>query len=137
MKNLVFVVVVAVFFTACLKSTEVQEPDRILVPMSFTRVITPDSSKLGDTVKAQVTVTGTNLCYRFEGYDGVNSGPDQYDIQAVGSIPNPAKKDTTCPDILYTKDTVLRVTPKLAGKLILRFFNGSSLYKADTVEVYN
>lgn len=138
MKNLVFVAIAVVLFSACLKSNDVPEPDRILVPMSFSRVFTPDSTKIGDTMVAQVTVTGSNLCYRFEGYDGARNGVgEEFDIFAVGSIPNPKKKDTTCPDIMYTKDTVLRITPKVPGKMTLKFYNGSSIFKVDTVVVYN
>ncbi|KIC92751.1 hypothetical protein [Flavihumibacter solisilvae] len=138
MKNLVFVAIAVVLFSACLKSNDVPEPDRILVPMNFSRVITPDSTQVGDTMVAQVTVTGSNLCYRFEGYDGARNGvSEEFDIFAVGSIPNPNKKDTTCPDIQYSKDTVLRITPKTPGKLTLKFYNGSTIFKVDTVVVYN
>jgi hypothetical protein len=135
MKNLVFLLFVAVFFAACLKTTPTPQPDRILTYMNFSNIQQIDSSVVGDTVKINVIATGPNSCYKFEGFEGKTSGIRQYDIAAVGSIPNPAKGDTICAGGEYIKDTVFTVLPLAAGPMILRYYNSGVLYLVDTIHV--
>jgi hypothetical protein len=135
MKYLGFLLIVATVFTACLKTNEKSTPDRVITTLSFSYVHSPDTAKLGDTVITQIKVNGPNLCYKFEGFSGANSGPNQYDINAVGSYPNPEKSDTICPTFPYTKDTSLTIIPNVKGKMILRFFNSQTLFQADTIVI--
>lgn len=135
MKHLFFLFMIACCFASCLKTTPAVEPDRILSYMTFVNIERIDSAHVGDTINAHIKVTGPNQCYRFEGFEGKQSGTNQFDIAAVGSIPNPAKGDTTCDQTLYVKDTVFRIYPKVSGPLILRYFNTSNLYMTDTINI--
>lgn len=136
MKNLGFLLIVSVFFTACLKDTSPPEPERLYDYLSFAFVNGPDTALVTDTISFQVRVGGTKSCYRLEGYEGVSSGDRQYDIRAVGSFPNPALGDTlNCNNGLYIKDTTVKFTPRGSGKQVFRFYNGTTLFRADTVVV--
>lgn len=135
MKHLFFLFVIACCFASCLKSTPAVEPDRILSYMSFVNIQRIDSAHVGDTVTAMIRVTGPNQCYRFEGFEGKQSGTNMFDIAAVGSIPNPAKGDTSCDQTMYVKDTVFRIYPKISGPLIIRYYNLSTLFMTDTINI--
>lgn len=120
-----------------MKTTDVPEPERLLVPMNFTSVSSIADAKMGDTVSTNISVTGPNGCYKLEGFDARANGigPNTFDILAVGSVPNPAKGDTTCPGSVYTKDTTFRFRLPSSGQYILRYYNNTTLFKADTIEV--
>jgi hypothetical protein len=74
---------------------------------------------------------GPDLCYRFA-YFTVNPQQFLIDIHAIGTFPtNPVG----CAQAIYYKDTTLSLQPNVAGKYVLRFYNGSQLFKSDTVNV--
>lgn len=136
MKNLGFLLIVSVFFTACLKSNTPPVEERIYDYLTFTFVNGPATASTSDTIRFQVRVSGTKSCYKLEGYEGVASADRQYDIRAVGSRPNPVLGDTLdCNNGIYTKDTTIKFTPRSSGKQIFRFYNGTNLFRADTVLV--
>lgn len=135
MKKLGFLVVAALFFTACLKNTNPPEPPLLYDYLTFLYVQGPDTVSVTDTIAFQIRVTGNKACYKLEGYEGVPSGDRQYDVRVVGSYPNPAVGDTSgCPGVFF-KDTTVRFTPRDMGKNVFRFYNISGLYRADTVFV--
>lgn len=135
MKYLVFLVVTALFFTACLKDNNPPQPERLFDYLTFTHVEGPDTVTVTDTIAFSIRVTGSRACYKLEGYEGISSGDKQYDIRAVGSYPNPVLGDTLDCVGTYVKDTIVRFTPKAAGKQVFRFYNNTTLYRADTVVV--
>ena len=135
MKYLGFLVVTALFFTACLKNNTVPEPERLYDYLTFTHIQGPDTVTVTDTITFNSRVAGSRACYRLEGYEGISSGDKQYDIRAVGSYPNPVLGDTLDCIGTYAKDTTVRFTPKAAGKQVFRFYNNTTLYRADTVVV--
>ena len=135
MKYLGFLLFTALFFTACLKSNTSPEPDRVYEYLSFYHVQGPDTVSVSDTITYQIRVGGQKACYRLEGYEGQESAANQYDIRAVGSYPNPVLGDTLGCVGNYIKDTTVRFTPRGSGKQIFRFYNMSTLFRADTVFV--
>lgn len=135
MKKLALISLAVLPFAACLKSDAYMEDNnQVLVNMNFVRVNTPASATVGDTLFAQVTVTGSNTCTVFKGFNGTTSGVDQYDIRAIGSVPNP-NSASGCADAVIAKDTFLTITPKSPAKLVFRFYNNETLYQADTIVV--
>ncbi|MFT4023596.1 MAG: hypothetical protein QM664_07420 [Flavihumibacter sp.] len=135
MKKLAIAGLVMFSFAACLKTDSYPQNDDVLVNMSFVNVQTPDTAVVGDTIFAQVKITGTNTCTVFKGFNGTTSGTDQYDIRAIGAIPNPNLGTTGCADAVIAKDTFLTITPKSPAKLVFRFYNNETLYQVDTVVV--
>ncbi len=135
MKKILLAGLVIVSFAACMKSTTAPPSERIYASMRFNLVQTPDTAQVGDTIKSQVIVVGSNTCYQFEGFNGSPSGADQYDIRAVGSIPNPALGTASCVDYPVQKDTFLTITPNTAGRLIFRFYNETELFQVDTIVI--
>lgn len=136
MKYLGFLVVTALFFTACLKSTNPPEQPLLYDYLNYLYVQGPDSAKNTDTITFQVRVTGNKACYKLEGWEGVPSGDRQWDVRPVASYPNPKLGDTLACNGVYFKDTTLRVTPKDLGKQVFRFYNTGGLFRADTVVIY-
>lgn len=135
MKYLGFLVITALLFTACLKNNTIPEPERLYDYLTFSFIQGPDTVTVTDTIAFQIRVTGNKKCYKLEGYEGMSSGDKQYDIRAVGSYPNPILGDTLDCVGTYIKDTIIRFTPKPSGKQVFRFFNNTTLYRADTVIV--
>lgn len=138
MKKLVLSAAVVLSLTACLKTKDLPPDERVLVTISFANINTPDSAKTTDTVTARIRVTAPDQCYRFEGIDTRNSGNNnQFDIQAIGSKPNPALPPVTCDPFPYSKDTTFKFRLQVAGKYTLRYFNGTTLVQADTLHIVN
>lgn len=133
MKKIVFIAFAMVGLVACLKTNNIPQSDRILVPITISATNLPDTANVGDTIVAAVRVTAPNLCYRFEGFDSFNSGEKQYDIQAVGSKPNPELPSTGCEQTVYVKDTTFKFKLPFTGKYVLRFYNGQQIFSADTL----
>ncbi|ULQ53299.1 hypothetical protein [Flavihumibacter fluvii] len=136
MKMLGFLLVTVMFFTACLKDTTPPVPERLYDYLNFAHVQGPATATVRDTITFQVRLTGSKACYRLEGYEGQASADKQYDLRAIGSYPNPALGDTaSCIGAPYVKDTTIRFTPRAEGKQVFRFYNNTTLYRADTVLV--
>lgn len=127
---------VVLSLAACLKTKDMPPSERVLVTISFANVTTPTSAKYTDTVTAHIRVMAPNLCYRFEGVDSRVSGENQFDLQAVGSMPNPEySPQPVCEQIPYSKDTTFKFRLQQPGKYVLRYFNGSTLLQADTLMI--
>lgn len=135
MKKIVFAGIAILGLAACLKTNDLPQSARILVPLTITATNLPDTANSGDTISANIRVTGPNQCYRFEGFESFNAGDKQYDVQAIGSKPNPQVSDTTCPGAAYIKDTTFKFRLTVTGKYVLRFYNGQQLFSADTVVI--
>ncbi len=135
MKKIVFSAAVVLGLSACLKTKDLPPDERVLVTISFANVNTPDTAKVGDTVRAQIRVTAPDQCYKFEGVDARNSGPNQFDLQAIGSKPNPALPLPTCDPFPFAKDTVFTFRLTTVGKYVMRYYNGTTLLQADTLNI--
>ncbi|KYP13551.1 hypothetical protein [Flavihumibacter sp. CACIAM 22H1] len=133
MKKFLFSAAVVLSLTACLKTKDYPPDERVLVTISFANVNTPDTVKTTDTVVTRLRITAPDQCYRYEGLDTRNSGPNQFDIQAIGSKPNPALPLPTCDPFPYSKDTTFKFRLTTPGKYTLRYYNGTTLMQADTL----
>lgn len=138
MKKLVLSLAVLLSLTACLKTKDVPPSERVLVAINFSSVFTPETAKTTDTITALIRVSAPDLCYKFEGIDSRTSGNNQFDLQAVGSKPNPQITPLpTCDPFPYTKDTTFKFRLQNPGKYVLRYYNGTTLLQADTLNVVN
>ena len=120
--------------SACIKS-EPALPDTVLTDLTITQTTTPASVSANQNIVSDVKMSGPNQCYRFAQFDVYQQSPLLYDVRAKASIPNPDKGNVNCAPPVYKKDTVLSIPTHLTDKCVLRFYNGSQLFKADTVQV--
>lgn len=136
MKKFVFTAAVVVSLTACLKTRDLPPDERVLVAIPFSFVNTPDTAKMTDTITTVIRVTAPDLCHRYEGLDSRQSGTNQFDLQAIGSKPNPQLPSTgPCDPFPYVKDTTFKFRLQTPGKYVFRYFNGSTMLQADTLVI--
>src|SRR5687768_8160441 len=58
------------------------------------------------SIQAAATVVGPDLCYKFTHFQISNSGANQFDIYAKGTVPGPAQ---VCALAIYKKDTTISI----------------------------
>ena len=99
--------------------------------MEIVHTTTPKTSAVNQDIVSSIRVSGPDLCYRFA-YFTVSRQQSFIDLHAVGTYPT---KPGGCATAIYYKDTTLSVPVTTAGSYVLRFYNGSQLFKSDTVQV--
>jgi hypothetical protein len=105
--------------------------DTMFKEMEIVRTTTPKTGAVNQDIVSSIRVSGPDLCYRFA-YFTVNRQQSFIDVHSVGTYPtNPGG----CATAIYYKDTTLSVPITTAGSYVLRFYNGSQLFKSDTVQV--
>jgi len=92
---------------------------------------TPATGTINQNIVSTIRVSGPDLCYRFA-YFTVNQQQLLVDIHAIGTHPT---EPMGCAQAIYNKDTTLSIPATTAGKYVLRFYNGSQLFKSDTLQV--
>ncbi|HWI94141.1 MAG TPA: hypothetical protein VNT20_22865 [Flavisolibacter sp.] len=127
MKSISFFVLLATLVISCDKPIE---SDTQFTELSFAQTSTPANVAVNQNIVSSVRVMGPDLCYRFA-YFTVNPQQFVVDIHAIGTYPT---KPGGCATAIYYKDTTLVMQPNVAGKYVLRFYNGNQLFKADTVQ---
>lgn len=105
--------------------------DTMFVDLDIVQTNTPKTGTVKEAIVSQVRVSGSDLCYKFA-YFTVNKQQFTVDIHAKGTYPT---KPVGCATALYFKDTTLSIPVFAAGSYVLRFYNGSQLFKSDTVQV--
>jgi hypothetical protein len=93
---------------------------------------TPRTSTISAGITTIINGYGPDLCYSFSGTQLTQKEGKIIEIKLKGKRPcGPA----ICADAIYNvKDTVTINTPQ-TGQYYLQFFNGTSLFKTDTVTV--
>lgn len=117
---------------ACHKTTT--EPDTIEVELTIVQNKTQASQSQEEGIVSRIVSTGGSSCYRFDHFEVLKTGERQFEIHSKGKIPN--KKDLVCLDIVYYKDTTLKINTPAKGSNLLYFYNQNSLFDVDTVQVY-
>jgi len=107
------------------------ESDIQFVDLSIVQTTTPKTTTQNAGITSSIKVTGSDLCYNFA-YFTVNNQHFVVDIHAIGTYPT---KPTACAQAFYYKETTLSVPTTASGQYVLRFYNGSQLFKSDTVQV--
>jgi hypothetical protein len=96
------------------------------------KTTTPRTTTIAQGISSNITVSGSDLCYRFHHFDISQRFLFGYEIHARGTYPS---KATACPLAIYSKDTVLQLYPSSAGQYLLKFYQEDVLIKTDTVQV--
>ncbi len=137
MKIPVLCAVILAGAASCLKTESLPPAERLYVPITITGVAPIPDAEVGDTVSTNISVQAPNLCYKLEGFDVRSSslGVNQFEVQAIASVPNPQRADTTCPTGIYAKDSTFKFKVSTGGRYILRYYNNQQLFRADTFEV--
>lgn len=96
---------------------------------------TPTTSNIGDSVVSHVRCelpsrTGSVV---FKGLQVAKQGDTLYNIRAIAEFTQKSD-DVTVPGV-WAVDTILTVKTPVAGNYVLRFFNGNTVFKSDTVVV--
>jgi hypothetical protein len=128
LKTIYSVLLLAFLSTACDKPVE---SDTRFTDLSIVQTTTPKTGAVNNNIVSTIRVSGPDLCYRFA-YFTVNKQQYFVDVHAMGTYPT---KPGGCATALYFKDTTLSVPVSVAGSYILRFYNGTQLFRSDTVQV--
>jgi hypothetical protein len=131
MKKSGILIIAVLSFAGCKKSTEADDA-RVSVNLQITSTQTPSTGSQGETIISRVKSYGPNLCYQFDRMDVQTTAPREYAIRSLGTVP---KGDPVCAQALMQVDTTISIPIATSGTYILRFYNGSQLFKADTVQV--
>jgi hypothetical protein len=121
------------FLLSCKKITT--EPDTIVVDLSIIAASSPASQIQGQDITSNVRCSGNNLCYKFLKFETKEITARNFEIRAKATYPNAQKGDIVCADAIYNIDTTLKINASVKGQYLLKFYNGSNLFKVDTAQV--
>ena len=133
-KNFFAISLLVITAISCSKES-VFLPDTVLTDLEITQTNTPTAVPRLQSIVSTVHMRAPNLCYRFSHFQVAQINPVLYQINAKATIPNPDKNNAVCLPTVYQKDTTLSIPTTVAGKYVLRFFNGTQLFRVDTVVV--
>jgi len=121
MKTAYLILILFIFFV-CDKPIK---SDVRFTKLNIVQTSTP-ATDTNQNIVSTISVSGPELCYRFA-YFTVNQQKLLVDIHVIGTYPT---ESMDCAQAIYNK-----VAATTAGKYVLRFFNGTQLFKSDTVQV--
>ncbi|MBL7741060.1 MAG: hypothetical protein JNK14_17695 [Chitinophagaceae bacterium] len=93
---------------------------------------TPATVPAGSDITALVKCSGSDLCYSYTHTDIKNVSPRIYEIRTMGTYPC---KPAICAQAIYYAEPSVRINTTQTGQYILRYYNGNTLFRADTVTV--
>ncbi|RYZ23751.1 MAG: hypothetical protein EOO16_03610 [Chitinophagaceae bacterium] len=117
-------------FASCKKSEETNT--REATHFTITDTQTPATRTQGQPIVSRVLSTGANSCYQFEKMDVQSTATREYAIRSLGTV---LRGNVACAQALVQIDTTVSIPTTTAGQYILRFYNGTTQFKADTVQV--
>ena len=133
MYKILFFLFIICFSCSCKKTNNI--PDTIITDLAIVNTTTPATQTLGNDITSTVKCSGSDLCYRFLNFEIKQIANTKFEVRAKGTCPNAAKGDVICLQAIYYKDTIFKITPSLKGQYIIQFYNQTSLFKTDTVQV--
>jgi hypothetical protein len=128
MKTAYFLWLNLFIFISCDKPIE---SDVQFTDLSIVQTTTPKTGTVYQNIVSTVKVSGPDLCYHFA-YFTVNTQQFLVDVHAIGTYPT---KPGACAQAIYYKDTTLAIPVNTAGNYVVRFYNGTQIFKSDTVQV--
>jgi len=128
MKTVCFSLLILFIFTSCDKPIE---SDVQFTDLSIVQTTTPKTGTVHQNIVSAIKVSGPDLCYHFA-YFTMTTQQFLVDVHAIGTYPT---KPGACAQAIYYKDTTLAITVNIAGNYVVRFYNSSQMFKADTVQV--
>ena len=133
MRFFVLSIVLAVFMLASCEKPNLVPPEDVVVDINITGVNTPASGNRNQPIIASISMTAPNQCYRFSHFQVATQNPLLFEVRAKATIPNPDAGTVVCVPQTYTKDTTLSFNTHLTGKHVIRYYNGTQIFKVDTV----
>lgn len=128
MKTAYFSLLVSFIITSCDKPIE---SDVQFTDLSIVQTTTPKTGMVHQNIVSTIKVSGPDLCYHLA-YFTVNQQQFLVDIHAIGTYPT---KPGACAQAIYYRDTTLAIPVNTAGNYLIRFYNGTQMFKSDTVQV--
>jgi len=128
MKTAYFLWLNLFIFISCDKPIE---SDVQFTDLSIVQTTTPKTGTVHQNIVSTVKVSGPDLCYHFA-YFTVNTQQFLVDVHAIGTYPT---NSGACAQAIYYKDTILAIPVNTAGNYVVRFYNGTQIFKSDTVQV--
>jgi hypothetical protein len=128
MKTASLLLLTVLFVTSCDKPVF---SDKQFTDLSIVQTTTPKTGTVNQNIVSNVKVSGPDLCYNFA-YFTVNKQQFLVDVHTIGTYPT---KPGACLQAVYFKDTTLSIPVTEAGQYVLCFYNGTQLFKSDTVQV--
>ena len=105
---------------------------RRVVDLIINSTNTPKTTSVLQGITSDIRVNGADLCYKFEYFEVKNPSNLIFEINAKGSFP---EGNPVCAQAIYSKDTIVRIQPPVPGTYVLKYYNGNTLFKSDTVTV--
>ena len=129
-RAIAFLFVAMLLFQACTKSDSTIAAD--FRELNVVETVTPRSTAKSGEIVSVVTCQGPNLCFRFSHFAVAEAANKTFDVRAKATFPG---EPVACAQAIYRVDTTLRIPVSDAGTYYLRFYNGTQLFKTDTVTV--
>lgn len=110
-----------------------QGTDETLVNLTITATTTPATASMEGNIVSSVRCVGPNLCYKFKTFEVKETAAREFEIRAKGTFPS--GENVVCAQAIYSVDTTVSIKPTTTGQYTLRFYNGTTLFKTDVVQV--
>ncbi|TCJ19365.1 hypothetical protein EPD60_02835 [Flaviaesturariibacter flavus] len=120
----------ALLFAGCRKSEETNF--REAANFTITSTQAPATRAQGEPILSRVVSYGPNACYRFEKMEVQATAAREFAIRSRGTV---LRGNVACAEVLVQVDTTVSIPTPTAGQYILRYYNGATPFKADTVQV--
>lgn len=129
-----YIVIAAIILVmpSFLCSKEKDDNGLCAVNLSIVAAQIPATVSVGSDITAVVRCSGSDLCYSYTHTDVKNIAPRIYEIRTMGTYPC---KPAICAQAIYYAEPSVRINTTQIGQYILRYYNGNTLFRADTVIV--
>jgi hypothetical protein len=120
---------IALLFASCNKNTDKSTCNAGFV---ITKTSTASPVLAADGINTDITSYGANSCYTFTQTEVKQITGNTFEIRSIGKVTCGAN---VCADVLVGAQETVHISTPLTGTYILRFYNGASLFRSDTVQV--
>ena len=132
MQNLLFFILVNVFFFSCSKNQE-NKNGRCDTLLAIGSTITPKTTTIAAGIKTVVNSYGPDLCYSYAGFGITQKEGNIFEIKSRGKVNCSA---AICAQAIYSVKDSTTIYTNTAGTYYLKFFNNAATsFKTDTVVV--
>jgi len=130
MKFYLFFILIALFFSSCLKEGDYHY--KVMDFVHITEVSIPDSCMVSDTLKINATATETNGCWKDLYFDFVKKSDTTYSLAAYGTF----ESYGSCPDEIVSIDTLIEIIPTIPSEYVFYVARDAYTLQTDTVIVW-
>jgi hypothetical protein len=117
------------FLEACNKDKGKGECNTFFV---ITSTISPSPVTVRTGISSVLSSYGANSCFTFTNTSIKEMTGNIFEVRSNGTVHCDAN---VCADVLIGAQDTVHIPSPIPGTYILRFYNGSSLFKSDTVQV--